>query len=147
MDAIYEIDCLFEVHDITFTQVFEVYDDSVVNTVTADIMRMGPYNVTCTPLIGIDRLANILELAGRDRERLVKNGSRLSEKYVLWFELPMDNHDISQELSFPKRDLEIFKVPGERRLYVFTCATDADDLDWNMVKLPVGDKSKILTHL
>ncbi|VDH95241.1 Hypothetical predicted protein [Mytilus galloprovincialis] len=69
--------------------IFEVYDDTVVNTVTADIMRMGPYNVTCTPLIGIERLAYIL---GLNYQRDIPSTSRLSQKYVAWSELPMDNH-------------------------------------------------------
>ncbi|XP_063406008.1 uncharacterized protein LOC134689969 [Mytilus trossulus] len=69
--------------------IFEVGDDSVVNKVTADIMRMGPYNVTCTPLIGTERMASIL---GLNYLRDLPRTYRLSNKYVLWFELPMDNH-------------------------------------------------------
>ncbi|XP_063406007.1 uncharacterized protein LOC134689968 [Mytilus trossulus] len=43
--------------------IFEVDDDSVVNNVTADIMKMGPCNVTCTPLIGTERIASIIGLS------------------------------------------------------------------------------------
>ncbi|VDH89208.1 Hypothetical predicted protein [Mytilus galloprovincialis] len=68
--------------------IFEVEDDSVVNMVTNNIMRMGSYNVTCTPLTGIKSLASIVDL---DYRRELSN-RRLSQKYVVWFELPMDNY-------------------------------------------------------
>ncbi|VDH95244.1 Hypothetical predicted protein [Mytilus galloprovincialis] len=114
--------------------IFQVNDDSVVNTVTSDIMKMGPYTVTCTPLCEFDSWENPSGLRNMYNVQITQR--ILSGEHVVWFEVAY-NHGISHEdfdrlwsmnvrkmVNAGRQGLsqtEVFKVLAEKRVYVFSC--------------------------
>ncbi|XP_052086191.1 uncharacterized protein LOC127723557 [Mytilus californianus] len=145
--------------------ILEVQDESVVNAVTSDIMKMGPYPVICTPLTRLEWLA---QLYGIRSEHIVPAPSKLSGKFVAWFEISLAKYGMTQaQVEFQwtnyaaaifeqrrKKEIEIdiFKVLGERRLYGFSCR-GAGEENWehHLSKLPLGDriyeKMKLVTNM
>ncbi|XP_071142577.1 uncharacterized protein [Mytilus edulis] len=110
--------------------IFQVNDGSVVNMVTSDIMKMGPYTVTCTPLCEYDSGEKHSGYNGPKTQRI------LSGEHVVWFEVAY-NHGISREdfdrlWSMNVRTMvnegrqglsqtEVFKILAEKRVYAFSC--------------------------
>ncbi|XP_052086169.1 uncharacterized protein LOC127723549 isoform X3 [Mytilus californianus] len=146
--------------------IFEVNDDSVVNTVTSDIMRRGPYAVTCTPLTNFESWENLLGRSGFQNMFNLAVPRILSGKHVVWFEVAYD-HGISHD-EFDKlwsmraktmigqwrqglMEIEIFKVLGERRIYAFSCKTDFENWEAHLWKFNMEDKiyknAKLVTQL
>ncbi|CAC5422675.1 unnamed protein product [Mytilus coruscus] len=74
--------------------IFQVNDDSVVNTVTYDIMKMGPFTVTCTHLCDFDSWEN--PSGYRNRYNVPTTLRILSGEHVVWLEVAYD-HGISHE--------------------------------------------------
>lgn len=82
-----------DVYIFCLQSVFQVNDDSVVNMVTSDIMKMGPYTVTCTPLCEYD--------SGEKHSGYwnTYNGPKtqriLSGEHVVWFEVAYNHGNVN----------------------------------------------------
>ncbi|XP_071144199.1 uncharacterized protein [Mytilus edulis] len=140
--------------------IYEVEDDSDVNMVTSQIMQIGPFNVICTPLTSFESWG--LHLG----QPVVPAERKLSEKNVVWFEVSLENNDLSvgqfQDMWKQKvftisnqrhsgYEIEIFKILGERKLYVFSCKKGSNDWESHMRQLPIEDnlyrKTKLVTQM
>lgn len=62
--------------------------------VTSDIMKLGPYFVTCTPLTRFDNWKGLLGLGCNSKDGFAGLG-KLLQDYAVWYEFALDRGKVS----------------------------------------------------